>query len=176
MSSLRGNITILRPLGSEDASLLCKWKNDIEVYQYLGGGYQPVSRSQYESWVEKMIDQTGSDRRFIIETTEHEPIGMIGLYDINWIHRTVNVGVFIGEQTFRRQGAASEAYRLLENFAKACLNLRKVNIKVVDDNEKGKAFWTKMGFSLAGTLHAERYINGKYCDVHMMEKFIQDVK
>ncbi len=176
MSNLTGKIVALRPLEAEDAAILCKWKNDIEVYQYLGGGYQPVSFSQYKLWVEKMVDQTGGNRRFIIETTAHEPIGMIGLYDINWIHRTADVGIFIGEHEVRRQGAASEAFQILENFAKICLNLRKMNIKVVDDNQKGKAFWTKMGFELAGTLHAERYINGKYCDVLMMEKFIQNVK
>ncbi len=174
MSNMTGTVIRLRPIEARDAAILCKWKNDEEVYQYLGGGYQPVSPDQYAQWVTNMIDQTGRTRRFIIETLDGRAVGMVGLYDIQWVHRTCEVGIFIGERNDRRSGAASEAYRLLEEYARNYLNLRKITLKVVDDNQKGQSFWLKVGFVRAGVLHAERFINGRYCDLILMEKFIQD--
>ncbi len=172
MSNLIGNVIRLRPIESCDADILCQWKNDEDVYRYLGGGYQPVAFDQYSKWVEGMIDQTGRARRFIIESADKMPIGMIGLYEINWIHRTCEVGLFIGDRQIRRKGVGSEAYSLLEAFARDYLNLRKINLKVVTDNEQGCSFWRKMGFESAGILHEERYINGAYCDLEIMEKFL----
>lgn len=170
--NMTGERVMLRPICTEDADILCAWKNDEQTYMYLGGGYQPVSREQYGKWMENMIDQTGNSRRFIIQTSACEPIGMVGLYEIHWIHRTCEIGMLIGSAEHRGKGLASEAYTLIEAYAKNYLNLRKIRLKAVCDNEAAVAFWQKQGYRPVGVLHRERYINGKYCDVALMEKFL----
>ncbi len=172
MMDMAGNIIRLRPIRLEDAGVLCSWKNCEETYQYLGGGYQPISCDQYKRWVENMIDLTGNNRRFMVEYESNQAIGMIGLYDINWIHRTCEIGLLIGNQCARGKGAGSEACRILEAYARNYLNLRKIKLKVVDENERAVFFWSKLGYCEAGRLMQERYINGKYCDVVIMEKFL----
>ncbi len=173
MKNMCGSKVRLRPIRLSDADVMCSWKNDEALYMYLGGGYNPISPDQYRKWVENMIDQTGSNRRFIVEDMDHNPIGMFGLYSINWIHRTCEVGGFLANVDARGRGAGSEAYHLLEEYAVKYLNLRKIILKVVDDNVSGKTFWMHKGFELAGRLRWERFINGKYCDVLILEKFIQ---
>ena len=171
--NMMGKNIILRPIKLEDADMLCKWKNDEGTYMYLGGGYQPISPDQYGKWMDSIIDLTGVNRRFIIESAQHKAIGIIGLYGINWIHRTCEVGAFIGEDSFKGKGYAGEAYLLLEEYAKKYLNLRKITLKAVADNVRAIAFWHKMGYTDAGVLKEERFINGKYCDLVIMEKMVQ---
>ncbi len=170
--NMNGEKVNLRPIKMSDTEMLCKWKNSEQTYMYLGGGYQPISEDQYRKWVENMIDQTGRSRRFIVETKNNKPIGMVGLYEINWIHRTCEIGAFIGAAEEQGNGYAREACFVLEEYAQNYLNLRKISLKVVDDNERAKLFWTKQGYYVVGVQKRERYINGKYCDVVIMEKFI----
>lgn len=168
---LRGNRVYLRPIRKTDLDMLNNWKNDEEVYRYLGGGFRPISQDQQEKWLDNMIDLTGNDRRFMISAQEGKTVGMAGLYNIDWINRTCEIGVYIGELESRGNGYASEACDLLEEYAFSLLNLRKIKLKVVSDNEKALKMWQKLGYSQVGEYMKERYIDGKYCDVKLMEKF-----
>lgn len=172
MSNMVGELVSLRPIEKKDLEVLNRWKNKEEVYMFLGGGYHPISPDQQEKWLDSMIDQTGSNRRFMIIVNDRA-VGMVGLYDINWIHRTCEIGSFIGDTAARGKGYASEACTLLEQYAGNYLNLRKINLKVVTDNKKGVAMWSKLGYTIAGKLKQERYIKGQYRDLTLMEKFIE---
>lgn len=162
----------LRPIQKKDLTLLNNWKNDEEIFQYLGGGFMPISIDQQEKWLDSMIDLTGNNKRYIICEQKKRPIGMIGLYGINWIHRTCEVGLYIGEKDARGKGYAKESYKLIESFAKEYLNLRKVKLNVVYDNESAANLWKSLGFEKVGIFKEERFINGEYMDLILMEKFI----
>lgn len=162
----------LRPIEKTDLDTLNRWKNDEQVYMFLGGGYHPISKNQQEKWMDSLIDLTGNNRRFMI-VLDKESIGMIGLYEINWIHQTCEIGIFIGESDARGKGYAREAYFLLEKYAVNYLHIRKINLKVVADNKKAVAMWLKFGYQIVGKLNKERYIKGAYHDLNIMEKFLK---
>jgi len=172
---LKGENVYLRPIELNDLNYLNAWKNDEETFKFLGGGYQPISIDQQAKWIESLIDLTGDTKRYIITTFKDDiAIGMIGLYGINWIHRTAEMGLYIGEENYRGKGYASEAYGIIENYAKKYLNLRKLNLEVVHNNNNAIKLWTRLGFSKAGKLSDERYIDGEYYDLSIMEKFINN--
>ena len=168
---LSGNEIELRPIEKADLTSLNKWKNNEDVYKFLGGGYQPISLDQQEKWLDSLIDLTGNNKRFMI-SVKGKAVGMVGLYGINWIHRTCEIGAYIGEQECRKKGYASQACSLLEEYARDYLNIRKINLKVVSDNICGLAMWKKLGYKTIGIQKEERYIKGKYCDLTLMEKFL----
>lgn len=170
--AVTGDAIRLRPIVMQDLKYLNLWKNNEEIYKYLGGGFQPVSIDQHRLWIESLIDMSGVNRRFIIEKFDGEPIGMVGLYDIQWVHRICEIGIFIGEQEARGKGYASDACRVIERYAYEHLNLRKIKLKVVADNDAGLAFWTKSGYAIVGKYIQERYIKGEYRDLILMEKFL----
>lgn len=172
MAILTGNKVSLRPIERGDLEKLNQWKNDEAVYQNLGGGFMPVSIHIQEKWMDSLMDTTGNNKRFMIETHEGEAIGMIGLYSINWIHRTCELGIFIGEKEQQGKGYGKEAYQLLERFAESYLNLRKIKAFVVADNASATKMYDRLGFRKAGELLKERYINGTYHSVNIMEKFL----
>lgn len=169
---MKGKIVTLRPIKKNDLSVLNNWKNDESLFMYLGGGYQPVSIDQQEKWIESMIDLTGNNRRFMVIDSDGSSVGMVGLYNIHWIHRTCEIGAYIGEESARGKGYASEACSILELYAKEYLNLRKIKLNVVAENLVAQKLWEKLGYKIVGELKEERFIKGYYCDVLIMEKFI----
>ncbi|MCI8484018.1 MAG: GNAT family N-acetyltransferase [Lachnospiraceae bacterium] len=167
---MKGKEVHLRPIVSSDLALLNKWKNQEETYQYLGGGFLPVSVDIQKNWMEEMMDTTGSSKRFMIETSSHQAVGMAGLYGINWIHRNCELGIFLGEKEARGKGMGKDVIDVLERFALDFCNLRKIKVYVVEENQPAVRMYEKLGYSTAGKLIEERYIKGKYCSVLIMEK------
>jgi RimJ/RimL family protein N-acetyltransferase len=169
---ITGEKTYLRPILYNDVTVLNNWKNDEEVYKYLGGGFMPTSVDAQVKWMESIIDTSGNDKRFIICNKENIPIGMIGLYDINLIHRNCEIGVFIGESSFRGKGYGKEACQLIEKFAKDYLNLRKIKLNAVSENEAAIHMWQSLGYKKIGERIDERFIKGEFKSLVLMEKFI----
>ena len=174
MRAMKGKQIQLRPIERSDLHILNVWKNDEELYMYLGGGYQPLSETQQEKWMDSMTDMTGNNRRFMVTDSHENPIGMVGLYDISWIHRTCEIGAYIGDASARGKGYAGEACQMIESYAVEYLNLRKIKLKVVSDNTAAQRLWEKLGYKVVGEYKQERFIKGRYCDVRLMEKFIEN--
>ncbi|NLK29173.1 MAG: GNAT family N-acetyltransferase [Clostridiales bacterium] len=169
---IKGEKVYLRPILKSDLEYLNKWKNDEGVYRFLGGGFMPISIDQQEKWLDSMIDLTGNNKRFIICDRQDSPIGMIGLYDINWIHRTCEIGIYIGDKSSYGNGYGKEACILLEDFARDYLNIRKIKLNVVIDNEAAYNMWNVLGYKKVGELVRERFIKGEYHNLIIMEKFL----
>lgn len=164
----------LRPIEYRDLNKLNQWKNDEEIYRYLGGGFLPVSIDIQNNWMESIMDTTGNNKRFMIENNEGESIGMIGLYKIQWINKICEIGIFIGEKNMQGKGYAKEAYCLIENYAYKYLNLRKIKAFAVRSNVAAVSMYQKLHFNEVGCMHDDRYIDGTYHDVLIMEKFLQN--
>jgi len=169
---IKGEKIYLRPIIKEDITFLNTWKNDEEIYKYLGGGFIPTSIDQQIKWMDSMIDTSGNNKRFIICEQTDKPVGMIGLYDINWIHRTSEIGVYLGDKGAKGKGYGKEACRLVEQFAKEYLNLRKIKLNVVLENKIALNMWESLGYKKVGELFKERFIKGEYKNLVIMEKFL----
>ena len=161
----------LRPILRSDLEKLNKWKNDEEIYKYLGGGFNPISIDQHGQWIDKLINIDNQNKRFIIEF-EGISVGMIGLYSINNIYQNCEIGIYIGEKEYQGRGIAKTSMYILESYAKNYLNIRKIKCFVVVENENAKNSWEKIGYKPVGTLKEERFIDGEFKDVMIMEKFI----
>ena len=162
----------LKPIETEDVTILNKWKNDEEVFKYLGGGFRPISESQQKKWMESMIENNSTNQRFMIISEDNKKIGFIGLYSISEIHRTCTLGIYIGEKKYWGKGIASRAYSALEDYARRYLNIRKIRLEVVRDNEGAVNLYKKLQFEMCGVFKKDRFIDGEYRDIILMEKFI----
>jgi RimJ/RimL family protein N-acetyltransferase len=169
---IKGEKVYLRTIQKSDITHLNQWKNDEETYMYLGGGYMPTSIDQQEKWLDSLIDTSGNNKRFIICDNNDFPVGMVGLYSINWVHRTCEIGIYIGYKDTHGKGYGKEACTLIEKFAKEYLNLRKIKLSVVTDNKIALNMWSALGYQKIGEYIDERFIKGKYRNLTIMEKFI----
>ncbi|MDY4307603.1 GNAT family N-acetyltransferase [Enterococcus mundtii] len=80
---------------------------------------------------------------YYFECKNNLPIGLIGLYDINNIHRNCEVGLYIGDEDYLNMGIGTDALKLIEEYAKNYLNIRKISLSVVSENIGAVSFWEK---------------------------------
>ena len=80
--------------------------------------------------------------------------------------------LYIGEKEYQGKGYAKMAYKALEKYAKDWLNIRKIKLDVVKDNVRAIKLYEKLDFKVCGNMELDRFVEGKYRDVVMMEKFI----
>lgn len=158
----------LRPIEKTDICRIIKWKNDYEVFKYLGGGYEPQSMTNLEKYIDILCDNSKNNKRFIIDNNGNA-IGIIGLYEIDFKNRNCELGIYIGEKKEWGKGYASTACKLIQEYAFSNLNLKKIKLKVVEENISAKKMYMKLGYRLVGTYINERYIEGKYNNIISME-------
>lgn len=172
---IKGEKCILRPLVYDDVEILNQWNHDEEINKYLGGGFHPVSIDLQKKWMESMIDTSvfSTSKRYMI-CVDEKPIGLVGLYSIHWIHRTAEIGIYIGEINNQGKGYATDAVSALTKYAKEYLNLRKLKLYVVEGNDKAISFWKKMKFVECGILYKERFIESEYKSLIIMERIINE--
>lgn len=170
-----GNKCCLRPLIYSDINYLNEWNHDEQVCKYLGNGFIPVSIDIQKKWMDSMMDTSGfsTSKRYMI-LVDGTPVGLVGLYSINWIHRVAEIGLYIGNKKIRKKGIATEATKLLLEYAKNYLNLRKIKLYVVSDNTIAINLWNKIGFKRCGVLEEERYIDGCYRNLIIMEMMLDN--
>lgn len=165
------NTVSLRPVEYSDLEFLFKWRNNKEIFTQLGGGYFPTSKTEMEKWMDNFCEKDMNNPRFII-MFEKQTVGFISLNNISYINRSAELGVYIGELRFQGKGIASEALTQLELFAKNQLNLRKIKLLMNDNNISALKLYEKLSYELIGKYKSERYVNGEWVDVLIMEKFL----
>jgi len=162
----------LRNIFESDLTYYLKWRNNKEIFKFLGGGFDPVTKEKMEEILLAMISNKDKNIRFTIVNEQEIPIGMIGLYKINKSKRIAEVGMYIGDIKSHGKGYANEAYQLLEKFAKEKQNIDIIKLYVVTSNEKAVAFWKKQGFKEDDLLIENREIGSIFHDVLVMKKHI----
>lgn len=168
---LKGSNLILRPIQEDDIYILNEWKNDYTIFKYLGGGYRPTSIVNQKEWLHNMANITENNQRFIIEY-KGEKVGLVGLYNINVINKNSEIGIYIGEKNQQHQGVGNQTLKLIEDYANLVLGIKKLKLYVVGSNEVATHFWEKNNYRIVGRLHKERYVEGVFEDVYIMEKFL----
>lgn len=162
---------ILRPLEFSDLDYLFKWRNDENIFMQLGGGFFPTSKTEMEKWMDNFCRRDTSNPKFIIEY-DKQTVGFISLSSINYINRTGDLGIYIGESRYKGKGIASNALTQLEVFARKHLNLRKIKLLMNSNNTGALKLYEKLNYRYIGKYDSERFVNGEWTDVIIMEKFL----
>lgn len=158
----------LRPLRRDDGPLLYEWITDRDSAA-LNGPWHPVSEVDHEHWLESAMTKRTDMVVFAIETVEDGlAIGTCQLVDINWLHRSAELRIRLGEDAARGRGFGTEAVRLLADFAFIDLGLHRVALHVFATNLRAIKAYEKAGFSREGVLRDAAWIEGRWMDVVVM--------
>ena len=164
---MRGQKVSLHPLRFEDKEILFKWIND-RVLVHFNAPYKPVSELEHDEWF-KRITQSEDVFFFIIKENEKDIIiGSCHLHNVHWVHRSAELQTRIGGRKYRNKGYGTEAIELLLKFGFEDLNLHRIYLHVLKDNERARKVYLKTGFIIEGELCQAAFINGKYVDVQLM--------
>lgn len=159
----------LRALELSDVEKLVKWRNDLEITSSLGGNTFYVSKLRESEWVKNAILNDNKNIRLAICLKENdEYIGNVNLNSINWINRSAEYSIMIGDKSQWSKGFGKEATLLILKYAFEELNLNRIYLTVRNDNEKALSLYKKTGFTKEGVLRKSIYKNNKFIDMIVM--------
>lgn len=161
-----GKKTRLRRIERDDLSTFVCWFGDPEIRDFISIN-SPISMAQEEHWFQQQL-QKKNDELFAIESHDGSEnnvlIGVIGLHNIDWVHRHTELGVIIGEREYLSKGYGSDAIDMVLGFAFHELNLHRVSLLVLEDNARGIRAYEKCGFQLEGRMREAFFRKGRYQD------------
>ena len=151
------------------------WMNDPSVTQYLESRFFPNSMEGLRKYVESKLDDRDNVFLAMVLKNGHRHIGNIKLGPINWIHRTGDIGLLIGPQDCWGKGYATEAIKLVTDYAFRILGLQKVTASSYDANQGSIRAFQKAGFEIEGVRKQQFYCHGRRVDMVLMGIVNQDL-
>jgi RimJ/RimL family protein N-acetyltransferase len=161
-----GERVFLSPISLEDAERYALWLNDLSTTRFL-----QLSTAQVTIHGERdaLVNLSKAHNYAIVERTSGELLGNCGLMDLDHLHRTAEIGIFIGEESMRGRGYGTEAMRLLADYAFNVLNINNLMLRTYDYNDRGLASYHKLGFREIGRRRQARFYGGGFHDVVYMD-------
>jgi len=158
---LRGERVTLRPIEREDAEFLAETINHPDVWENLFR-YEPMNVEQERDWIDQIAD---SDDVHLLICADGDPVGTIGLNQINSAWGTAELGYYVHPDGQRR-GYASDAAQRLVRYAFEDQRLHKVYANVYPDNEASQRVLESTGFQQEGVFREHAYVRGERVDVY----------
>ena len=170
MSMIYGERIRLRATERNDVKTFYNWVNDPEVTRYLSM-YLPLSTVDEETWFNSMSQRPQSEKTLSIEIRNEsgwKMIGNCGVFDIDTVTRSGELGIMLGEKDEWNKGYGTEAMMLLVQHCFNTLNFNRVHLRVYAENLRAKRSYEKAGFVEEGRMREAVYKHGKYDDVIVM--------
>ena len=165
---LQGKVVRLRAFTRDDLAHYRRWLADPAVVEHLEMGARPTRDSDCEAaW--RLANEADDAVVFtIVEREKGTPVGVCGLYLIQWMARRAQFNILIGEPLAWDKGYGTESAALILDYAFDVLNLNSVQLGVNADNVRAVRSYEKVGFVREGVRRQFVYRNGKYHDTIVM--------
>lgn len=167
MRILEGKKIILRPITIEDTDLIVKWRNNQNVLKNFIFR-EHLTKEMHHEWMKNKVDKCKVIQFIIIEKTTNVPVGSVYFQDINMNFHSAEYGIFIGEDSARGKGYGSEATKLSIQYGFKNLNLHRISLRVLENNESAYRSYLKAGFIKEGVFRDMVYLDGKYQNIVFM--------
>ena len=150
------------------------WFYDKDVTKYNHWGLFPQSRTKEEKFLD-MCESGDSDLVLAIMIKEHNDhanhfdglhIGNLSLQRINWIYRSAEYAITIGNKNYWNKGIGYEASLLLFYHGFERMNLHRIWTGTADLNIGMKELAIKLKMEYEGCLIDGMFLDGKYTDIY----------
>jgi UDP-4-amino-4,6-dideoxy-N-acetyl-beta-L-altrosamine N-acetyltransferase len=171
---LIGKKVTLKAVEEESLEQFRNWRNDPELRKYFRE-YREISKTMQKKWFDNICNDKNQVNFEIRTLDEDTLLGHCGLYYINWITRSGEFGIYIGNKQYRNGGNGSDALRTLIKYGFENLNLNKIWCEVYDNNPSIEVY-KHIGFVFEGTMRQNYYSEGRYWDSHILSLLREEYK
>ncbi len=173
---LQGERVVLRPIQARDRERLYDLVETIEVRAMAHTDPPlPISLEEIEARDRRWIEERHPDSAWFAIDVDAETIGMCGLHAIDHYHQRADVGIRIGKPYWGR-GHGQDAVRTLVGYGFSQLNLVKISLQVLADDERAVGAYRKVGFVEEGRLRDHTWFDGMRRDEFVMAVRREDWK
>ena len=169
MSRVYGKRIMLREFRQEDISGMRSWATDNDACAGLGPLFiAPQPWEKTERMLNEYLNGTAGGANFAIADREKgNYLGQCNLLSVDRVARHAEMAIVLAPDSVGR-GYAREAIGLLLRYAFDEMNLRRVHLKVLADNERAIRCYEACGFRREGVLREHAYHAGRYTDIVVM--------
>lgn len=162
---LKGDFVGLRSIERQDLLQLLEWRNKPEYRRYFRE-YRELGMDHQNNWYEKKVLQAPSTMMFaIIELATCKLIGACGLCYIDWLNRTADFSIYIGDnELYIDKKFAPDTCKVLRAYAFDELRLHRLWSEIYDFDNSKKNLFDTLGFQLEGRHRETHWSEGKWHD------------
>jgi RimJ/RimL family protein N-acetyltransferase len=122
----------------------------------------------FKAWMDE-LPRTNTQILFAIRKLfEPQIVGFVIFKNIQFVHRSAEIGLRIGAEVERGKGYGKRALSLALNYAWNHLNLHRVSLTVFAHNARAIAAYRAVGFEDEGRMKDAAFIDGEWVDVVVM--------
>ena len=154
---IAGNRVTLRLVRPTDYPDILRWQNDPEVFYWMDY-IHPFTLEDIRRGEERAV---GEGHPFLIEY-QGRGIGRAGLNNFRPRDGLASLYIFVGERVER--GLGLDAIMAMLRFGFDLLDLRMVELWMLDGNERAARAYKSAGFVIDGHLPARSLKDGAYVD------------
>ncbi|HUT80645.1 MAG TPA: GNAT family protein [Candidatus Bathyarchaeia archaeon] len=161
----------LRSIELTDVDDILKNFNNLKLRKFLSTPF-PYAKEEEEDWIRNTWQNRRQGREYqfaIEEKVSKEFLGTCGLFDIDRIVRSCELGIAIHAEKNWSKGYGTDTMNVLLKFGFEYINLNRIQLRVFDFNERGIRTYEKVGFTNVGKLRQAHFFDGKYIDVIFMD-------
>ena len=159
----------LRRTEAADARHHARWRNDADTRANLYKSL-PQTVAQTERQLAR-FDDVPEHVAFMIEAPDdgmnYLPVGGCGLHDVDYVVGCAELGIVI-DRDHQGRGYGTDAVRALVGCAFDDLNLRRVELLVLDENAPAIRCYEKVGFRREAVKRASLWKRGAWRDQVVM--------
>jgi RimJ/RimL family protein N-acetyltransferase len=164
-----GERVALGPLRSDLLDAHLRWGNDWATYRMLDNIRGPGTREHVVNWLRQATSGALPYDFLIYERATLQPIGTVGLRDVDLRNGTAEFTIGIGEPEQRGKGYGTEATRLLLDYAFSVLGLHNVMLRVMAFNPIAMRTYRRVGFREIGRRRNAHWMGGQAWDMVYMD-------
>ena len=155
------------PILPQDVGLMFTWMNDVEANSF-DLPHRPTDGNAFTAWITMLAADPTKIFFTIRAAGRSEAIGFVFLQNLHLVNRAADLGIRIGHERDRGHGFGKATVRLALAYAWDHLNLARVQLRVMADNERAVRAYTSCGFETEGRHRNAVFINGRWHDMLTM--------
>ena len=144
------------------------WKNDVQLARQLVALETLMTIQDVHAWHQRTILDAQQVLFGVFQTGSNNLIGIARLMFIDTLHKTSELGIYIGNAEMRGHGLGRETVKQLIDYAFNTLKLERLYLRVLATNIAALRCYTACGFRLEGTWREHVVVDGKRCDMVLM--------
>lgn len=167
----------IREICRDDIKYINTWRNNREVVDTLGSSFRYINEEVDVGWFNSyLLNRSSSIRLAICHAESRAIIGAAYLLGIDWVNRSAEFSIWVGEKSYQGKGAGYFAVLASLNHAFYDLNLNRIHLTVLSTNERAINLYKKVGFTEEGLLRSAAFKSGNYIDMLQMSILSNEYK
>ena len=156
----------LRELEREDLQEITKWRSVRATINCLGAPFRYIGSEIDERWFDAYLQKRSSTVRCVViaEEKPHEPLALVTLSNINWVHRAGVFHIQVSTSS-QKKGVGTFGTEEMLRHAFLDLGLNRVELTVLKSNAQARRLYEKAGFVEEGCKRKAVFKNGHFEDM-----------